>query len=125
MATILIVDDSPIIQRTLSYTLQKANHAVVAYSNGKEALTRLAEGGIELAIIDLAMPEMDGLTLLKKIRAEPVYKSLPIIMLTASGQDEDRVSAREAGANAFLTKPASSHELTEMVQHLLAAAGPA
>src|SRR6476469_7871093 len=105
MSTILIVDDSPVIQRLLSLTLQRAGHHMLAVSNGYEALELLSATPIDLAIVDLAMPEMDGLTLLQAIRAGAKHPYLPVIMLTASGQDPDRLTAREAGANDFLTKP--------------------
>jgi CheY-like chemotaxis protein len=62
---------------------------------------------------------MDGISLLKQLRADPIYRNLPIIMLTASGQDQDRLDARAAGANDFLTKPTSSTELEETVQRWL------
>jgi len=119
MSTILIVDDSPVIQRLLSLTLQRERHDILTVSNGFEALELLGDRQIDLAIVDLAMPEMDGLTLLKAIRADATHPHLPVIMLTASGQDQDRVTARAAGANDFLTKPASSRVLIETVGRLL------
>ena len=119
MSTILVVDDSPVIQRLLSLTLQRAGYHVLAVSNGQEALERLGDTAIDLAIVDLAMPEMDGLTLLQTIRSDAIHPQLPVIMLTASGQDQNRLTAREAGANAFLTKPASSRVLIETVGRLL------
>jgi CheY-like chemotaxis protein len=120
MATVLVVDDDPVIQRVLAHILKKADHTVLIARNGFEALERLATAGVDLAIVDLAMPEMDGLTLVKRLRADERRKTLPIIMLTASGQDEDGVTARTVGVNAFLTKPTSSRELTDVVSRLLA-----
>jgi CheY-like chemotaxis protein len=67
------------------------------------------------------MPEMDGLELLRRIRANEQFKHLPIIMVTASGQDQDRLTARAEGANAFLTKPTGSRELIETVNQVLRA----
>jgi DNA-binding response OmpR family regulator len=121
MSTILIVDDSPVIQRLLSLTLQRAGYHMLAVSNGYEALELLSATPIDLAIVDLAMPEMDGLTLLQAIRAGAQHSYLPVIMLTASGQDQDRLTAREAGADDFLTKPASSRVLIETVNRLIGA----
>ena len=114
-----IVDDSPVVQRLLSATLQRVSHQTLVVSNGYEALEQLDDHPVDLAIIDLAMPEMDGLTLLKAIRADAKHPDLPVIMLTASGQDQDRLAARAAGANDFLTKPASSRTLIETVGRLL------
>ena len=119
MSTILIVDDSPVIQRLLSLTLQRAGHHIFTVSNGYEALELLGKTPVDLAIVDLAMPEMDGLALLHAIRADANHPQLPVIMLTASGQDHDRVTARAAGVNDFLTKPASSHTLIETVSRLV------
>jgi CheY-like chemotaxis protein len=116
---ILIVDDSPVVQRLLSMTLQRVGYEVTVVSSGFEALDVLRNTPIDLAILDLAMPEMDGLTLLQKIRSGTNHPRLPVIMLTASGQDEDRRMARQCGANNFLTKPASSHILIETVERLL------
>jgi CheY-like chemotaxis protein len=65
------------------------------------------------------MPEVDGLALLRKLRATERYRGLPLVMLTASGQDQDRLVAQAAGANDFLTKPASSHELLDTVNRLV------
>jgi len=119
MATILVVDDNPIIQRMLSYTLRKDSHTVLTAANGLEALEHLAQSTIGLMIADLAMPEMDGLELLKHVRADRQLETLPVIMLTASGLDQDRLAAREEGVNDFLTKPASSRELIETVNRVL------
>ena len=120
MATILVVDDYPVVQRLLRYTLEREGHVVLIASDGYQALDLLSESAVDLIIMDVAMPDMDGLELLQRVRAEDTFQSVPIIMLTASGQDEDRVVAREAGANEFLSKPASSHELLETVNRLLA-----
>lgn len=120
MANILVTDDSVVIQRVICHTLQKHGHRVVMATNGREALQCLEQGPMDLAVIDFFMPEMDGLTLLRALRADAKYKDLPIIMLTASGHDEDRITARSEGASDFLSKPASSMELMEAVNRLLA-----
>jgi CheY-like chemotaxis protein len=119
MATILVVDDSPVSRRLLSHALRQTGHAIVAATDGNEALTRLAEAPIDLVIADLAMPEMDGLTLLHHIRAADALHNVRVMMLTASGQEQDRLAAEAAGANGFLTKPASSRDLIAAVDRLL------
>ncbi len=119
MAVILVVDDDPISQRLLGYTLQKQGHQVLSAMNGLLAIARLDQAEVDLVITDLTMPEMDGPTLLKHLRADPRYAELPIIMLTASGQDQDRIQARAAGVSDFLTKPTSSRELIETVARIL------
>jgi CheY-like chemotaxis protein len=116
---ILVVDDNVVSQRLLSHTLRKAAYRVFLASNGLEALTLLEKQAVNLAIVDIAMPEMDGLALLQRLRDQEKYQSLPVIMLTASGDDQDRNRAEQAGANGFLTKPASSFELLEAVRKFL------
>lgn len=119
MPAILIVDDYQVTQRVLSTQLRKNGYEVWTASSAREAWMRLAETPVDLAILDIAMPEVDGLMLLRQLRGDARFRVLPIIMLTASGQDQDRIEAREAGANDFLSKPASSRELLDTVQRLL------
>ena len=119
MATILIVDDYQVTLRVLSTQLRKYGYDVFTAGSAREALARLAETPIDLAILDIAMPEVDGLMLLRQLRGDARYHMLPVIMLTASGLDHDRITAREAGANDFLSKPASSRELLDTVQRFL------
>lgn len=119
MATILVVEDHDVTRRVLSYTLKKDGHTVITAENGLDALDQLAETAVDLAIVDIAMPKMNGIALLRNLRADDNYHNLPIVMLTASGDDEDRLIARDEGANDFLTKPASSRELTATVNRVL------
>lgn len=119
MHKVLIVDDYAVTQRVLGHILQRHGYITYTAINGIEALEVLDEIRVDLLILDIAMPEMDGLTLLKTLRTDPQYDDLPIIMLTASGQDEDRVTAEETGADAFLTKPAGSAELMDVVERVL------
>ncbi|MGB0386350.1 MAG: response regulator [Ardenticatenaceae bacterium] len=120
MAKILVVDDSPVIQRMLSFTLKRHRHTVLTARHGKQALQLLEKRQVDLVITDVTMPQMDGLTLLKELRANADYKSLPVVMLTASGQERDRMNAEAEGANGFLTKPTSSRQLIETVNKVLA-----
>ena len=119
MKTILLVEDSPVTQRILSLILEKNGFTVISAFNGLEALEALDQISVELVLCDVGMPEMDGLTLLKRLRADEHYKFLPVIMLTASGQDEDRIAARAEGANDFLTKHSSSKELLDTLNQVL------
>lgn len=119
MRTILVVEDSSTNRRILSYTLQQAGYAVVLAHDGQEALAMLPSTTCDLIISDIAMPEMDGLELLKQVRADRIRQGLPFVMLTASGQDDDRMQARAAGASEFLTKPVSSQELIATVRRYL------
>lgn len=123
MATIMIVDDYPVTQRVLTYQLYKTGHQVITANNGREALESLTDLPIDLMIVDLAMPEMDGLAVLRHLRSDSRFYRLPIIMLTASGKEQDRALALSEGVNAFLTKPASCWELSDTITHLLANRG--
>ena len=119
MATILVVDDSPVSRRLLGYTLQNNGYAVLTASDGREALSVLEAQLVDLVIADLAMPEMDGLALLRYMRADECFRDIRLIMLTASGLDQDRIDAQAAGASDFLTKPTSSRDLLDTVGRLL------
>ncbi len=121
MKQILVVDDNSSVQRVLNYTLSRSGYQVIVFGDGARALEYMRQNSVDLAIIDLAMPGMDGLTLLKILRADEKLHALPVVMLTASGMDQDRITARQEGVNAFLTKPASSRELVETVGSLLPA----
>lgn len=119
MANILVVEDYHVAQRMYSHMLRKQGHQVILADNGVIALERLAEDPIDLVVADLAMPEMDGVTLLRHIRADERYQHLPVIILTASGQEKDRMQADAEGVNDFLTKPTSSHEFIETISRHL------
>jgi CheY-like chemotaxis protein len=125
MATIMIVDDYPVTQRVLTYQLYKTGHQVVTANNGREAIESLVDLPIDLMIVDLAMPGMDGLAVLRYLRADSRFCTLPIIMLTASGKEHDRILAFSEGVNAFLTKPTNCWELSDIIGHLLAEKTPA
>jgi CheY-like chemotaxis protein len=119
MAAILVVDDSVVSQRVLGFTLKQNGHLVEQAQHGRQALERLAEQPFDLVIADLSMPIMDGLTLIQHLRADDRYKKLPVIMLTASGQDRAYAAAGAAGADDCLTKPVGSRELVAAVARLL------
>lgn len=119
MATIMVVDDYAVTQRMLTYQLYKQGHQVVTANNGYEALESLNNVDVDLMIVDLTMPEMDGLTVLRQLRASSLHHSLPVIMLTASGKQQDRHQAQKAGVDAFLTKPTAPWQLASVVDDLL------
>ncbi len=119
MARILVVDDEPNNQRILNYTLNKAGHETITAANGEAALQLLDQYDADLAILDVAMPVMDGLTLLKHIRSVDKFEHLPVIILTGSGDDEERLRAEREGIQGFLTKPSSSKMILETVQGIL------
>lgn len=122
MGVILVVDDEPVTQLMLGLMLQRSNYEVITAVDGQEAMNHLASEKIDLAIIDVNMPKMDGMTMLQRLRADKRYESLPVIMFTAQGQERIREEAAEKGATGFLTKPASSAEVTSTVARYLSMA---
>lgn len=113
MATVLIVDDELSIRRMLGYMLRKTEHTVLAASDGAEALGKLAAHPVNVLLLDLAMPEVDGMAVLKQVRASEAYSDLPVIVLTAVANERQRVAALEAGADKFMNKLVPAGRLTE------------
>ena len=93
MANILVVDDNPIMHRTLGLIMRKIGHQAIVANNGIQALEIIGSRPVELAIIDMNMPGMGGLELVEKIRADETDDRLPIIFLTGSGHKSDQQSA--------------------------------
>jgi two-component system chemotaxis response regulator CheY len=112
--TVLIVDDSASMRQLVSFAIKGAGYDVVAAVNGKDALTKIAGAG--MVITDLNMPEMDGIELIKKIRADPAGKFTPIVMLTTESQDAKKQQGKQAGASGWLVKPFRPEELVEIVR---------
>jgi CheY-like chemotaxis protein len=119
MPVVMIVDDHGVTQRVLAHILQRGGYDIAFAASGLEALHVLETTNVDLILLDIDMPDMDGMTLLKHLRGQSQYVTLPIVMLTASGQDDDRQVAEAYGANGFLTKPASSTELLEMIERFI------
>lgn len=120
MSVVLVVDDSPVIRRVMSVTLEKNGYEVEMAEDGQEALHILEEPDITIDAVfaDINMPIMDGITMLKQIRQADDWKHLPVIMLTAVGEERDRDIALREGANKILTKPSSSHEIIATLQEI-------
>src|SRR4030042_6250053 len=119
MSTVLIVDDSLTIRKMLIHFLKSDKHAIVEASNGIEALEKIVAHQIDLMVVDMNMPHMDGLELIKTIRQQPLYQDLPIIMLTTESSTESHREGFEAGANIYLTKPVQPHILLYKVKSLI------
>jgi len=117
---ILIVDDSRTIRRMIAKTLANIHRTTFEEAeNGLEAIERLVLGPVSLMVLDLNMPEMHGIEVLKFVRSRPAYKSMPVVVLTTRGDDVSQADALAAGANLYLTKPFSPQELENKVRQLL------
>ncbi|MCP4424517.1 MAG: response regulator [Chloroflexi bacterium] len=119
MGVILIVDDEPVTQLMLGMMLQRSDYEVIMAMDGQDAIDHLNKEQIDLVISDVNMPKMDGLTMLQQLRADKRYQNLPVIMFTARGEVRIRQEAKRNGATEFLTKPASSSEVTGAVAQYL------
>ncbi|MBO84389.1 MAG: DNA-binding response regulator [Deltaproteobacteria bacterium] len=120
MYTLLVVDDDPGISALLVEYLGSRGFAVESTSNGSDGLLRLARGGVDLVILDVMMPGMDGFETCRAIRrADRSISQVPIIMLTARGDDFDRIVGLELGADDYLPKPFNPRELLARVQAVL------
>lgn len=119
MAKILIVDDTPHIHRLLTLMLQRINHTTICADSGPKALEQLESNPVDLMITDLNMPDMNGFTLMEKVRSKEKFKNLPIIMLSATGQEQASQVATQKGANRFMSQPVSTWELNRVVSECL------
>ena len=118
-ARVLIVDDIPTNVRLLEARLSAEYFEVVTASSGREALERCTQGDIDIVLLDVMMPEMDGFEVCRRLKADPDTHHLPVLMVTALDQPSDRVEGLEAGADDFLTKPVDDVQLMSRVKSLV------
>ncbi len=119
MQTILAVDDSASMRLMLSHTLRSAGYQVVQACDGVDALEKAPQQAIDLVITDQNMPRMDGLSLIKNLRALPQYRSTPILMLTTEAGDAMKQQGKAAGATGWLVKPFDPQKLVEVVKKVI------
>lgn len=114
--TILIVDDSSSMRQLISFTIKDAGYDVLIAGNGTDALNKIAGAKIDMVITDLNMPEMDGITFIKRLRGMQEFRFVPIVMLTTEAQDAKKQDGRAAGASGWIVKPFSPEKLLEVVR---------
>ncbi len=115
---ILTVDDSASVRQMVKFTLCDAGYTVVEAVDGSDALAKLTQP-VNLVITDLNMPNLDGIGLIRKIRANPACKGLPIIMLTTESQDSRKQEGKAAGATGWMVKPFSVPQILAVVKKVL------
>jgi two-component system alkaline phosphatase synthesis response regulator PhoP len=119
MSRVLIVEDDRDIAELIAHYLQKAGHTTEHVASGNIAVSHIRKSAPDLIVLDLMLPGMDGLMVCQALRGDAATAAIPIIMLTARGEEADRVAGLELGADDYVTKPFSPRELTARVAALL------
>ena len=110
---ILLVDDEPLILKGLRYTLEQEGYETDTAADGEEALQKFAAGGVDMILLDVMLPKLDGIQVCQRIREQ---SNVPIIMLTAKGEDMDKILGLEYGADDYMTKPFAIEELLARIR---------
>ena len=116
---ILSIEDDPSFSRYLSYMLTKEGYEVVTATNGLTGLRKAEEEDLDLILLDVMLPGLDGFEVCHRLRAEPKTAHIPVLMLSAKGQDSDKVTGLRVGANAFLSKPIDREVLLAKIKEYL------
>ncbi|MEI7429787.1 MAG: response regulator [Betaproteobacteria bacterium] len=117
--TILTVDDSLSIRQMVTFTLKSAGYDVIDAIDGVDGLEKAKAKAVDLILTDQNMPRMDGLTLVKSLRALPQHSTTPILILTTESTDEMKAQGRAAGATGWLVKPFDPQKLIDVVRKVL------
>lgn len=117
--TIAIVEDEANIVELIKYNLDREGYRTISANNGRKGLELVRQELPDLVILDLMLPELDGLSVCKQLRSDPLTKTIPIIILTAKSEEADRVLGLEMGADDYVTKPFSPRELVARVRAVL------
>lgn len=122
--TVLVVDDEAPIRNMLAFSLGRAEMDVLTAAGGEAALCMLGDTRPDLILIDWMMPDINGLQLTRRLRQDPTLRDIPIIMLTARGNEDDRTRGLDAGADDYVVKPFSTRELIARVRAVLRRVSP-
>lgn len=115
----LTVDDSPSVRKLVKFTLKARGFEVTSAGDGIEALDLLKQDQFDAIILDINMPRMNGLDFLRTIKADDLYASIPVIMLTTEGQDDDKDTAVSIGATAYMVKPFKPTQLLALLDRIV------
>ena len=116
---IMTVDDSASVRQMVAFTLKQNGYDVVEAVDGKDALAKLTGTKVDMVITDLNMPNLDGIGLIKGVRANPAYRFTPIVMLTTESQDSKKSEGKAAGATGWIVKPFKPEQLVAVVKKVL------
>ena len=119
MAKILTIDDSTSMRQMVAFTLKGAGYDVVEATDGAEALEAAKNGQVDLVLTDINMPNMDGIALIKELRALPNYKFTPILTLTTESGSDKKIEGKSAGATGWIVKPFSPDQLLATIKKVL------
>lgn len=122
---VMIVEDEPNIVESLSFVFSREGWQVAAALDGETAFERLLSEPPDVLVLDVMLPPLNGFEVLKRLRNEPSLKHLPVLVLTAKGQEKDRHTAMRLGADAFITKPFSNRHIVQQVRELAGVSDPA
>jgi CheY-like chemotaxis protein len=120
MARILIAEDEEDIRNLISFTLNFGGHQVMATGNGEQVLHAISEDKPDLILLDVRMPRMSGYEACEKIKSNPLTKDIPVVFLSAKGQENEIQTGLESGAHEYILKPFSPNDLLERINQILA-----
>ncbi len=124
VSTIMVVDDSTSVRKMISFTLENAGYTVVEAENGQDALEKLKESEINMFILDLNMPDINGFELTSTLRSTDEHRYKPIIILTTESQSSKKQEARQVGATGWITKPFKPDQLINVVKKVITSSLP-
>ena len=123
-ATVMVVEDEPAIQELIAFNLKQAGHFVMIASSAEQASRMVKETLPDLILLDWMLPGMSGIEFARKMKSDSYTKSIPVIMLTARGEEQDKVKGLETGADDYITKPFSPRELNARIKAVLRRRAP-
>jgi DNA-binding response OmpR family regulator len=115
---VLVIEDEPNIAEAIKFILTRDGWRVATHPDGTSAMAAVQRLRPDVLVLDLMLPGLSGLEVLRLIRADPAFADLPVLMLTAKGQERDRQAAQQAGANLFMTKPFANADMVSAVRGL-------
>jgi len=116
---ILVIDDEPDVVMTLAMRLKVNGYEIISAADGEEGLEKAKSGNPDLIICDWVLPKLDGCEVCKRLKQDPAYSKIPIILCTAKAEEKDKDLAKESGAEAYVTKPYDAKNLLSIMRDLI------